>query len=130
MSIRRRETNAGVRYDVQWRLPDRSKRKKTFNSERTAKQFEVKLVTNSAYGRSLDPRGARTELETVYRSWIASRPDLSAKVRRGYVDNWRLSTPRVGYALMRRILGLFAPTFARTRSKLNRFEVVHRLANR
>jgi integrase len=90
MSIRRRETNAGVRYDVQWRLPDRSKRKKTFISERAAKQFEAKLVTSSGTGESLDPRGGRTDLETVYRSWIASRPDLSAKVRRGYEDNWRL----------------------------------------
>jgi len=82
MSIRRRQTKAGVRYDVQWRLPDRSKRKKTFSSERAAKQFE---------------RGGRTELETVYQSWIASRPDLSAKVRRGYEDNWRLRIqPRFG----------------------------------
>jgi integrase-like protein len=90
MSIRRRETKAGVRYDVQWRLPDRSKRKKTFSSERAAKQFEAKPVTGSATGESLDPRGGRTELETVYRSWIASRADLSAKVRRGYEDNSRL----------------------------------------
>jgi integrase len=97
MSIRRRETKAGVRYDVQWRLPDRSKRKKTFSSERAAKQFEAKLVTSSATGESLDPRGGRAELETVYRSWIASRADLSAKVRRGYEDNWRLRIqPRFG----------------------------------
>jgi integrase len=78
------------RYDLQWRLPDRSKRKKTFISEQAAKQFEAKLVTSSGTGESLDPRGGRTDLETVYRSWIASRPDLSAKVRRGYEDNWRL----------------------------------------
>ena len=58
MSIRPRETKAGVRYDVQWRLLDRSKRKKTFSSERAAKQFEAKLVTGSATGESLDPRGA------------------------------------------------------------------------
>jgi len=90
VSIWRRETKAGVRYDVQWRLPDRSKRKKTFSSERAAKQFEAKLVTSSATGESVDPRGGRTELESVYRSWIASRPDLSAKVRRGYEDNRRL----------------------------------------
>src|ERR1700759_721691 len=97
MSIRRRETKAGVRYDVQWRLPDRSKRKKTFSSERAAKQFEAKLVPGSATGESLDPRGGRTELETVYQSWIASRADLSAKVRRGYEDNWRLRIqPRFG----------------------------------
>ena len=90
MSIRRRETKAGVRYDVQWRLPDRSKRKKTFVTERAAKQFEAKLVTGRATGESVDPRGGRVELESVYRSWIALRPDLSAKVRRGYEDNWRL----------------------------------------
>ena len=97
MSIWRRETTDGVRYDVQWRLPDRTKRKKTFSSERAAKQFEARLITSSASGESLDPRGGRTELETVYRSWIASRPDLSAKVRRGYEDNWRLRIqPRFG----------------------------------
>ena len=97
MSIRRRETTDGVRYDVQWRLPDRTKRKKTFSSERAAKQFEARLITSSASGESLDPRGGRTELATVYRSWIASRPDLSAKVRRGYEDNWRLRIqPRFG----------------------------------
>jgi integrase len=90
MSINRRETKAGVRYDVQWRLPDRSKRKKTFTTERAARQFEAKLVTSSATGDAVDPRGGRIELESVYRSWIASRPDLSAKVRRGYEDNWRL----------------------------------------
>ena len=66
-------------------------------TERAAKQFEAKLVTSSATGEALDPRGGRTELETVYRSWIASRPDLSAKVRRGYEDNWRLRIePRFG----------------------------------
>ena len=97
MSIKRRETKAGVRYDVQWRLPDRSKRKKTFVTERAAKQFAARLVTSSATGESLDPRGGKTELESVYRSWIASRPDLSAKVRRGYEDNWRLRIqPRFG----------------------------------
>jgi hypothetical protein len=79
-----------------WRLPDRSKRKKTFNTQRAAKLFEATLVTSSATGETLDPRG-RTELESVYQSWIASRPDLSAKVRRGYEDNWRLRIqPRFG----------------------------------
>jgi integrase len=97
VSIRRRETQGGVRYDVQWRLPDRSKRKKTFSTERAAKRFEAKLVTSSATGETLDPRGGRTELELVYHSCIASRPDLSAKVRRGYEDNWRLRIqPRFG----------------------------------
>ena len=97
MAIRRRETKAGVRYDVQWRMPDRSKRKKTFTSERAARQFAAKLVTSSATGEVVDPRGGNIELRSVYRSWLASRPDLSAKVRRGYEDNWRLRIePRFG----------------------------------
>ena len=90
MSIRRRETKAGARYDVQWRLPDRSKRKKTFSTERAAKQFAARLVTNSAAGEVVDPRAGKIDVRSVYRSWLESRPDLSPKVRRGYEDNWRL----------------------------------------
>ena len=90
MAIKRRETNDGARYDVQWRLPDRSKRKKTFKTERDARRFEAKLVTDSAAGVRVDPRGGKIALRDVYQSWLASRPDLSAKVRRGYEDNWRL----------------------------------------
>jgi integrase len=97
LAIRRRETKAGIRYDVQWRMPDRSKRKKTFTSERAARQFAAKLVTSSATGEVVDPRGGNIQLRSVYRYWLASRPDLSAKVRRGYEDNWRLRIqPRFG----------------------------------
>ena len=33
----------------------------------------------------------------VYQSWLASRPDLSPKVRRGYEDNWRFRVePKFG----------------------------------
>jgi hypothetical protein len=97
MAIRRRETKAGVRYDVEWRMPDRSRRQKTFSSERAARQFAATLVTSNAAGEIVDPRGGKTELREVYRSWLASRPDLSAKVRRGYEDNWRLRIePRFG----------------------------------
>ena len=97
MAIRRRETKAGVRYDVEWRMPDRSRRQKTFSSERAARQFAATLVTSTAAGEIVDPRGGKTELRQVYQSWLASRPDLSAKVRRGYEDNWRLRIePRFG----------------------------------
>lgn len=90
MAIKRRDTSDGPRYDVQWRLPDRSKRKKTFRTERAARQFAAKLVTSGAAGEVVDPRGGRIELRAVYHAWLASRPDLSAKVSRGYEDNWRL----------------------------------------
>lgn len=90
MSIKRRDTSDGPRYDVQWRLSDRSERKKTFTTEREARRFAAKPVTSGAAGEVVDPRGGRTELRPVYQSWLASRPDLSPKVRRGYEDNWRL----------------------------------------
>jgi integrase len=90
MGIRRRETQDGPRFEVEWRLPDRSKRRRSFNTEREARVFEATLVTRSAAGEIIDPRAGRVTLATVYKSWIASRPDLSPKVRRGYEDNWRL----------------------------------------
>src|SRR5271165_4744475 len=97
MAIKRSETTLGPRYDVQWRLPDRSKRKKTFRTEREARRFEAKLIGSGARGEVIDPRGGKIPLADVYRSWLASRPDLSAKVRRGYEDNWRLRIePRFG----------------------------------
>jgi integrase len=37
----------------------------------------------------VDPCVGRITLAAVYRSWLASRLDLSPKVRRGYQDNWR-----------------------------------------
>jgi integrase len=46
-------------------------------------------VTKNAAGDILDPRAGRVTLAAVYQSWLASRLDLSPKVRRGYEDNWR-----------------------------------------
>lgn len=89
MTIRRRGSKDGPRFDVEWRLPNRNKRSKTFTSEREARVFEASLVTKSAAGDIVDPRAGRVTLSTVYRSWLASRLDLSPKVRRGYQDNWR-----------------------------------------
>jgi integrase len=97
MAINRRETTDGPRFDVEWRLPDRTKRRKTFKSEREARVFEASIVTRTASGEVVDPRAGRILLATVYRSWLASRPDLSPKVRRGYEDNWRSRIdPRFG----------------------------------
>jgi integrase len=97
MAINRRETADGPRFDVEWRLPDRTKRRKTFKSEREARVFEASIVTRTASGEVVDPRAGRITLATVYRSWLASRPDLSPKVRRGYEDNWRSRIdPRFG----------------------------------
>jgi integrase len=89
MTIRRRDTKDGPRFDVEWRLPDRSQRSKVFKSEREARIFEASVVTKFAAGDIVDPQAGRITLSAVYKSWIASRLDLSPKVRRGYEDNWR-----------------------------------------
>lgn len=47
---------SGVRFDVEWRLPVRSKRKKMFRTEREARQFETKVVVGHAVGNINDPR--------------------------------------------------------------------------
>jgi hypothetical protein len=97
MAINRRETKLGLRFDVEWRLPDRSKRRKSFKTERESRVFEAAIVTKSASGDVVDPRAGRITLATVYKSWLASRLDLSPKVRRGYEDIWRLRIlPRFG----------------------------------
>jgi hypothetical protein len=45
MAIKRRDTTDGPRFDVDWRLPDRTKRRKTFKSEREARVFEASIVS-------------------------------------------------------------------------------------
>ena len=90
MAITRRDTKTGPRFDVEWRLPDRTKRRKSFRTEREARIFEASVLTTTAAGEIVDPRSARVPLATVYKSWMASRVDLSPKVRRGYQDIWRL----------------------------------------
>ena len=90
MTIRRREAKSGTRWDVEWLLPDGTKRSKTFTTLRAAKLFDGELRSARQDGEAIDPRGGKTELRVVYKSWLAARPDLSPKVRRGYEDNWRL----------------------------------------
>ncbi|MDO3634695.1 tyrosine-type recombinase/integrase [Mycolicibacterium arseniciresistens] len=97
MAITRRETHLGPRFDVEWRLPDRSKRRKSFKTEREARVFEAAVVTKTASGDIVDPRAGRITLARVYESWLSSRLDISPKVRRGYQDIWRLRLePRFG----------------------------------
>jgi integrase len=90
MTIRRRDAKSGTRWDVEWLLPDRAKRSKTFTTLRAAKLFDGEVRSARQDGETVDPRGGKTQLHVVYTSWLASRPDLSLKVRRGYEDNWRL----------------------------------------
>ena len=95
MMIRRREAKSGTRWDVEWLLPDGTKRSKTFKTVRAAKLFDGEVRSARQDGQTVDPRRGKTELNVLYKSWLASRPDLSPKVRRGCEDNWRLRRAEV-----------------------------------
>jgi len=77
MAIKRSDTSKGPGYNVQWRLPDRSKRKKTFAMEQAARQFAAKLVTSGAAGELVDPRRGQNRTSRRLSLWLTSRPDLS-----------------------------------------------------
>jgi hypothetical protein len=53
-------SRGGPRFDVEWRLPDRTKRRKTFKTEREARLFEAWVVTRTASGDVVDPRAGRS----------------------------------------------------------------------
>ena len=92
MSIRKYTTNGGdSRWMVEWRLPSREKRRKAFRTEREARAFEAEVIAARNHGIIYDPkRGDSITVGYAYTSWLAMRQDVTAKVRRGYEDNWRL----------------------------------------
>ncbi|WP_245556917.1 tyrosine-type recombinase/integrase [Jongsikchunia kroppenstedtii] len=78
-------------------MPDRSKRRKSFTSEKAAKQYQAELISHRARsGSYIDPRrGSKVLVSAVYQRWLTSRADFSPKVRYNYESYWRL---RVGPA--------------------------------
>ncbi|MCR8899724.1 site-specific integrase [Gordonia sp. GONU] len=92
MSITRYRTGSGeLRWRVQWRLPDRRTRSKAFGTRREAQAFEAEVIAARNRGVVFDPhRGDAFTVAAVYASWLATRQDVTPKVRRGFEDNWRL----------------------------------------
>ncbi|MDS1116021.1 tyrosine-type recombinase/integrase [Gordonia westfalica] len=92
MSISRYRTSSGEpRWRVTWRLPDGRTRSKAFGTAREARAFEAEAVTARNRGVVFDPyRGDAFSVAAVYASWLATRHDVTPKVRRGFEDNWRL----------------------------------------
>lgn len=92
MAITKYTPKSGPRWRVEWQLPDRTKRRKIFRTEREAKTFEAEMISSRSRGTVIDPRrGAAITAEYAYTRWLASRQDFSVKVRRGYEDCWRIS---------------------------------------
>ncbi|MFZ6005377.1 MAG: tyrosine-type recombinase/integrase [Actinomycetota bacterium] len=74
MSIRRRDTKKGVRYDVRLRGPDGREASRTFRTERDARLFEAEQRTTMQRGGWIDPRSASTPFADVAAEWLDSNP--------------------------------------------------------
>lgn len=74
MSIRRRDTKRGPRYDVRLRGPDGREVSRTFRTEREARLFEAEERSARQRGGWVDPRSAATPFGDVAAEWIDSNP--------------------------------------------------------
>lgn len=74
MSIRRRDTRKGPRYDVRLRGPDGREVSRTFRTDREARLFEAEQRTTLNRGGWIDPRSASTPFGEVAAEWMVSNP--------------------------------------------------------
>src|SRR2546430_17390501 len=72
MSVQRRATSRGTRYDVRLRSPDGRSYKRTFRSRREAQAFEARELADRSRGAWIDPRRSATTFEEWVRQWSAS----------------------------------------------------------
>jgi len=70
MSVHRRATARGNRYDVRFRTPDGEHRKRTFRTRREADAFEAQQRADMSRGSWLDPRDGERTFGEVARHWI------------------------------------------------------------
>ena len=74
MSIERRMTRDGPRYDVRLRDPDGRSYKRTFPTRRQAKDFQVAELSAQARGAWIDPRAGKTTFAGVAADWLQANP--------------------------------------------------------
>jgi integrase len=72
MSVHRRATSRGTRYDVRLRDPDGRAYKRTFRSRREAQAFEARELADRSRGAWIDPRRSAMTFEEWARQWSAS----------------------------------------------------------
>ncbi len=74
VSIHRRNTGRGIRYDVKLRRPDGTQYQKTFRTKKEAEQYEAMQVTAHAQGTWLDDRSSKVTFGEVAQKWLTSNP--------------------------------------------------------
>lgn len=74
MSIHRRQTSKGVRYDVHLRDENGRQYQRVFRTKKEAEALEAKEQTDRARGAWVDPRGGATPFGAVAAEWLTSNP--------------------------------------------------------
>ena len=102
MSIHRRETKKGVRYDVRIRRPDGMQVKKTFRTKRDAQRFEAKQFADREQGTWIDPHAGRITFAEWSDEWFATmahswRRSTAARHRVALDSHW---LPGLGHLRM------------------------------
>lgn len=70
MSVNRRRTARGYRYDVRLRTPDGDHLKRTFRTRKEADRFHAVQLADAARGTWLDPRDAERTVREVAAEWL------------------------------------------------------------
>lgn len=107
-SVERRDTSLGVRYDVRWRLPDGTGRKRTFRRREDAEGFVKKLNADEVAGLLSDPNLGEVRFDGYAKAWIATRlvkgKPLAPATVQGYRDLLRRNlNPTLGPVPLRKI---------------------------
>jgi integrase len=74
MSIERRTTKSGVRYDVRLRSSGGRPYMRTFRTRREAGEFEAREIADRSRGAWLDPRDSDRTVADVADEWLQSNP--------------------------------------------------------
>lgn len=71
MSVHKRTTAKGVRWDVRYRHPEGFQRKKTFLRKSDADRFENETNVSMSRGDYIDPKAGRTTFQEVAEDWLS-----------------------------------------------------------
>ena len=74
MSIHKRETTKGTRYDVKLRDPHGRMYQRIFRTKREAEAWQANELSDRARGKWVDPRGGLTPFSEWASEWLISNP--------------------------------------------------------
>ncbi len=74
MSIQKRETTKGTRYDVKLRDPNGRMYQRSFRTKREAEAWQANELSDRTRGKWVDPRGGLTPFSEWASEWLVSNP--------------------------------------------------------